>query len=307
MIEYQINELIGDTMKKVITLIILFLLIFTMTGCKKSETLTTDSTDSQVADSTESTEAIETVAASTEAATPTATATRTSPAPTASTTAPSIKKDVPTSAPVQSTEPQPAKATDFVANLKISKSTSQIIVVSATGTHATVSMHEIQNGEWTQIISTSGRVGSDGVGTASEYCSKTPVGIFGLSLAFGVANNPGTALPYTKLNDSHYWVDDVSSAYYNRFVSTDDPSIAKDWNSAEHLIDYPGPYNYAIAIDYNLARVPGNGSAIFLHCSNGNATAGCVSVLEPDMVFILKHIKNGCVILIDTENNIYTH
>jgi len=200
---------------------------------------------------------------------------------------------------------------DFVANLNISNSVNQMIVVAASGSTATVTMHEIQDSEWTQIMSTQGLVGVNGVDdptNVNEGTKITPTGIYTLSTAFGVKDKPdGTSMPYTKVNDSYYWVDYPTSKYYNKFVSTSDPNIAIDWQSAEHIIDYPTQYAYAIAIDYNLSCIPNNGSAIFLHCSNGKATYGCVSIPQEEMVFVLQHIHSGCVIVIDTANGIYNY
>lgn len=198
--------------------------------------------------------------------------------------------------------PEPEVHLDFVAKLNISKSVNQMIVVSAKGSGASVTMHEIQDGIWTEIMSTSGYVGQQGVGSTSEEVSVTPAGIYSLSIAFGVNSNPGTSFSYTKVDDSYYWVDDSNSPCYNHFVST--KNVVADWNSAEHLIDYPNQYAYAIAIDYNTGCVPGAGSAIFLHCSNGNATGGCVAIPQDWMVFVLNHIHSGCVIVIDKESNI---
>lgn len=197
------------------------------------------------------------------------------------------------------------KNTDFVATLNVSKTVNQMIVVSANGTKANITMHEIQNGEWTQIMSTEGFVGKDGVGKASESAKITPAGVYTLSIAFGVNDNPGTALPYTKVDDSYYWVDDFTSPYYNKFVSIN--NVVGDWNSAEHIIDYPVQYAYSIAIDYNMNYIPGEGSAIFLHCANGSATYGCVSIPKNDMVFVLQHIQKGCVIVIDASSEIYKY
>jgi len=196
---------------------------------------------------------------------------------------------------------------DFVTKLKISNSVNQIVVVAASGSKATVTMHEIQNGEWTQIMSTHGYVGKDGVGNASESTSITPAGIYTLSIAFGVDKSPGTSLPYTKVDNSNYWVDDTNSPYYNTFQSTSNPNFIADWESAEHIIDFPTQYAYVIAIDYNTDCIPNAGSAIFLHCSNGKATAGCVSIPADEMIFVLQHIHSGCVIVIDTENGIYKY
>ena len=62
-----------------------------------------------------------------------------------------------------------------------------------------------------------------------------------------------------------------------------------------------------IAIDYNMDCIPNTGSAIFLHCSNDNGTYGCVSIPEASMELVLQHIHSGCVIVIDTENDIYNY
>lgn len=86
-----------------------------------------------------------------------------------------------------------------------------------------------------------------------------------------MADNPGSSRGYLKVNNNHYWVDDSSSIYYNKLV--DIFQTGKRWNSAEHLAKYPKAYKYAIAITYNTECIPGRGSAIFLHCDTGNATA----------------------------------
>ncbi len=193
---------------------------------------------------------------------------------------------------------EPEKSQSFVSEWNIAKTAGQIISVLASGTAAEVSMHEKDvNGLWHEIMSTSGYVGTGGVGTASESSPATPQGIYTLTQAFGVCPDPGTSLPYVQVNDSHYWVDDPNSQYYNRFVSTN--NVDKDWISAEHLLDSPSAYAYAIAIDYNLDCVPGAGSAFFLHCSTGEPTFGCVSVPRDDMVFILQNITENAYIVID--------
>lgn len=200
-------------------------------------------------------------------------------------------------------EPESSNPNSWLNNLSASANHNQLIIVSANGSRADVSMYvKTSSSSWETIVSAYGFVGMEGVGTASEYSSRTPAGIFSLSLAFGVNNNPGTSLPYTHVDSSHYWVDDPDSTYYNQFVSTN--YISPDWSSAEHIVDYPGPYAYAIAIDYNTSCVKGAGSAIFLHCSNGSATYGCVSVPTQTMITILNNINPGCAIIIDNEWNI---
>ena len=80
------------------------------------------------------------------------------------------------------------------------------------------------------------------------------------------------------------WVDDSASPLYNTWQQ--DPADGR-WASAERL-DQPGPYRHAAVVDYNAARQPGKGSAIFLHVSMGHGTAGCVAVADPVLVSLLR-------------------
>lgn len=195
---------------------------------------------------------------------------------------------------------------DWVANLSVAQRTNQLIVVAANGTSATISMHvKDEKGNWTQILSTNGFVGRDGVGQASEYSACTPQGVWGFCQAFGNAPNPGTGLSYIQVDDSYYWVDDVNSAYYNKFVSTRE--VTTDWNSAEHITACGSAYNYVLALDYNAACVPGSGSAFFLHCSEGKPTSGCISVPENTMIQIMQQVQPGCLIIIDTAQGVYNY
>ena len=190
----------------------------------------------------------------------------------------------------------------WVSDLDIAQSASQMILVSVSGTTATVTMHTKSSGTWTQILSTSGYIGKNGLGKTQEGDGKTPVGVYHFTKAFGVKSNPGTSLSYTKVDSSYYWVDDSDSQYYNQLVSTN--LVTKDWDSAEQITAYPTAYAYVLALDYNSSCTPGKGSAIFLHCSTGNATAGCISIPEDDMVTVLKNVTSDCVIVIDSSSNI---
>jgi L,D-peptidoglycan transpeptidase YkuD (ErfK/YbiS/YcfS/YnhG family) len=48
----------------------------------------------------------------------------------------------------------------------------------------------------------------------------------------------------------------------------------------------------------NPKRVPGAGSAFFLHVSSGRPTAGCVAVPRSNMVDLLRWLKPGALIAI---------
>lgn len=192
---------------------------------------------------------------------------------------------------------------DWVQSLRIAQSLNQLIVVSTSGSRATVSMHNKNaDGTWTEILSTSGFIGRNGLGKTREGDRKTPVGVYGFTSAFGIRPDPGCSLGYTQVDDSYYWVDDPSSSHYNRMVSTN--TMPADWNSAEHITAVGQPYDYVLALNYNAACTPGAGSAVFLHCSNGNATAGCVSVPEDVMIRIMQNVRPGCNILIDSADGV---
>lgn len=191
---------------------------------------------------------------------------------------------------------------DWVSELEVDSGVKQMIVVSANGSRANVSMHNKDaNGEWKQILETEGYVGKNGIGKTKEGEAKTPVGIFHFTDAFGIKENPGCGMPYLQVDDSYYWVDDSQSSYYNQFVTTKD--VSWDWKSAEHIIGAGKVYNYVLALDYNSKCVPGLGSAIFLHCEAGKPTAGCVSVPEDIMVQIMQNVQEDCIILINSEEN----
>lgn len=193
---------------------------------------------------------------------------------------------------------------DFVSTLSCADTYEQLIVVSADGSNAVVTMHERnKDNVWEEILRTTGYVGKNGVGEAAENKAVTPSGDYRIGIAFGLSPNPGAAMDYLQADDTYYWVDDPDSAYYNQFVTTKEVS-PKNWDSAEHITDYPDVYAYVLSINYNTDCIPGAGSAIFLHCSNDKPTLGCVSVPMEDMIFILNHIKEGCRIIIDTPENI---
>lgn len=125
---------------------------------------------------------------------------------------------------------------------------------------------------------------------------KTPIGEFELGIAFGKYDSIDTKLPYIKIEDDMYWVDDVNSDEYNELIKT---SI-KPMFSAEHLIDYvDDAYEYAIEIKTNPDNINGKGSAIFLHCKRKEYTAGCVAIEKEDMKKLIGMIDFDTKIIIE--------
>ncbi len=177
------------------------------------------------------------------------------------------------------------------------KKSDQVLLIRGSASKAKVYFLEKKSSTvWKLKRRTTGYLGRLGVGTHREGVPNTPSGDYSFGVAFGTKADPGTDFAYTQVDASHYWVDDSSSAYYNQFVSTNE--VTADWNSAEHLIDYPAAYAYALSLNYNTKGTAGKGSAIFLHCSTGGPTAGCISVPQKDMVYFLKNLKTDARIII---------
>lgn len=199
-----------------------------------------------------------------------------------------------------------------IANTYAAQNSSQIVtVISEGGSYGElVAWEKVSDGSWREVQRVKARLGANGLKDASlvyEMDKCTPTGIYTLTEAFGINENPGSGLPYRTLDGTEYWIDDVNSDYYNT-MQFGEPNGR--WNSAEKLIDYPGYYNYSIVIDYNRSPViKGKSSAIFLHCDIGTYTYGCVAIPQNNLVNILKWLetsKNPVIILDFSYEDIYS-
>ena len=172
------------------------------------------------------------------------------------------------------------------------------IEVVASGTSGTLTVFSNSNGKRQELLRTDAYVGRNGCSTEKrEGDGKTPVGMYEIRRGFGLATPPAVNIAYTRLTGKELWVDDVASTRYNQWVTAD--VAPKDWNSAENLSKELVAYKYAAVVEYNTASiVKGAGSAIFLHCSEGKPTSGCISVPEEAMVKILGLMKPGTRIAI---------
>lgn len=168
-------------------------------------------------------------------------------------------------------------------NLEAAKEADQLIVVVGTGgCNADTYYYSKDEGSWGLEWKEASIVGRGGITAAkTEGDGKTPAGTYGFTMAFGLKADPGSVLPYHTIVKGDYWVDDSASPYYNSLVNTS--VTPKTWGSAENLAKASPYYNYALALDYNPDRVPGKGSAIFLHCftaSPDKGSAGCIRLPE---------------------------
>lgn len=110
-------------------------------------------------------------------------------------------------------------------------------------------------------IETNAYIGKNGMTKDKrEGDGKTPVGEFELGLILGTHKHEKNinGLEYIQIIEDMYWVDDIKSKYYNKLVNI--KNIEKDWDSAEHLIEYSVQYEYLLEIKTNPKNIKGKGS-----------------------------------------------
>lgn len=200
-----------------------------------------------------------------------------------------------------------ADSPEWVTKLDAAKDAEQLIVVAGVDkTTAYVTMHEKDaEGTWKQLIATPGFIGLDGLGDANINDCYTPVGTFTIDKAFGIADDPGCQMEYTKVDDTYYWSGDPREGmHFNELVSIKDvPDL--DTENSEHITDFDYAYQYVLNMGYNSECEYEKGFAFFLHCfrMNRTYTGGCVGVPENIMKYIMQHVKPGCKITIDSLEN----
>ncbi len=194
------------------------------------------------------------------------------------------------------------KSPDWVTKIPAVKNNTQMVVVAAYDKNtAWISMHEKdENGDWQMIMTTPGIIGKNGLGKTKEGDSKTPVGVFHFNKAFGIKDNPGTKLKYTKVDENIYWSGDTKYKYNEMADIRDYPLLNK--KDSEHIIDYPTYYDYCLNISYNEEGTPGKGSAIFMHCFGPHKpfSGGCVALPEAKMRFLMQRVNPDCAVVIDS-------
>ena len=191
---------------------------------------------------------------------------------------------------------------EWVSGIPEAADARQLFVVAGIGqTTAYVSMHEkAEDGSWKQIMTTPGYIGKYGLGKTKEGDAKSPVGTFHFNRAFGIAEDPGCAIPYYQVGENDYWSGDQREGYsYNQMVSIQDlPDLNTD--DSEHILDYTYQYQYCLNISYNEEGTPGLGSAIFLHCLGPQKpySGGCIAIPKDQMITVMKNVKEDCVVVI---------
>jgi len=241
--------------------------------------------------SSTSTTTTSTTTTTTEPAAPTTT---TEPPPT--TTAPAVTRTTSPAPP-----PPTTCAAALPARLATTSGARQIITVEAPGygvTSATLTAWQLTGSCWSVVDGPwTARLGYTGLSTDKhEGDGATPAGIFGFqSTIYGNDPNPGVHYDYRQLVCGDWWDEDSSSPTYNTFqeVPCAESHPAFDNGSSEALWTETQAYPSFAVINYNPDRVPGLGSAIFLHADVGGPTDGCVSLPLGELDSVLDWLQPG--------------
>ncbi|WP_329792869.1 L,D-transpeptidase family protein [Lentzea sp. DG1S-22] len=195
------------------------------------------------------------------------------------------------------TTSRPRLGTPWFAD-RVGGATQVISVVGAGGSDATVTTWQKSGSDWARVSGgISAKVGPPGISSSyGESSSATPAGVFGITGAFGRQADPGSGVPYFRVDGSDWWVSDVGSPLYNTHQRCARGTCPFDESRSENLADQGAVYDYALVMGVNGQRVPGGGSAFFVHVTNGAATAGCVAVAASALVSIMRWVRPGAVI-----------
>lgn len=176
---------------------------------------------------------------------------------------------------------------------RFATSGKQVIVVSAPRnrtTHARLRAYQRGAGGWRQVMNVKARIGANGLVAGNKRrqgSNTTPTGMYSITQSFGVAANPGTSMPFSRVGPDHYWVGDNASPFYNEMRLGSEGGFKR--KLSERMISYMPDYKYGAVIDFNRPNpIRGRGFAIFLHANGGGATAGCVSIGVKKMKSLLR-------------------
>jgi L,D-peptidoglycan transpeptidase YkuD (ErfK/YbiS/YcfS/YnhG family) len=172
----------------------------------------------------------------------------------------------------------------------------QLVTVSAAphATVATLSLWTRSGSCWRRVAGPwQARLGRAGLSAHKhEGDGATPIGTYRFgSTMYGIAPSPGVRFRYHRLVCGDWWDEDPSSRTYNTFRHVACGLAPSFRGGSEALWRISPQYRYFAVIDYNARPiVAGRGSAIFLHVAVG-ATAGCVSLPEPELVQLLRWLR----------------
>lgn len=175
----------------------------------------------------------------------------------------------------------------------------QVVIVSCPSwgsTHAVLEAYERVGEQWSCVLEpVEARIGSTGMVVAEgrlQGSGTTPAGTFTLTEAFGLAPDPGTALPYSHVISSDYWwVCDPGSPHYNQlrlsmqggFRPTTTGRRASEW-----IVEHAPEYDHVVVVDFNRPYPDRSlGSGIFIRGGLILPTDGGVGIAPENVLRLL--------------------
>ena len=116
----------------------------------------------------------------------------------------------------------------------------------------------------------------------------TPKGLFNLKKLYFRKDRVG--IPKCKIykkviKKNMAWCDDPNHKKYNEEIITSNKNLKENLYRKDHK------YDYIISISHNERKIPGNGSAVFIHLTeNYMPTVGCIALKRKDFEILLKLI-----------------
>ena len=117
----------------------------------------------------------------------------------------------------------------------------------------------------------------------------TPIGLFRLKKLYFRKDHVGT--PECKITKKIIkrdmaWCDDPNHKKYNQEIKVNNKNLKENLYRKDHR------YDYIISISHNEKKVPGKGSAVFIHLTNDyKPTVGCIALKKKDFEIFLKLIN----------------
>ena len=117
----------------------------------------------------------------------------------------------------------------------------------------------------------------------------TPKGLFNLKKLYFRKDRvdiPECKISKKVIKRNMAWCDDPSHKKYNEEIITSNKNLKENLYRMDHK------YDYIISISHNERKIPGKGSAVFIHLTdNYKPTAGCIALKRKDFKILLKLIK----------------
>lgn len=198
--------------------------------------------------------------------------------------------------------PAEAASGNLASKISVPASVKQMVTVTSgrwSDTSATIRVWRRRGDSWHLVRGpVRASLGWNGFVRARERrqsTGTTPAGRFTMRSVFGTRADPGSHLPYRRVDGNDFWpYEPRDAATYNIFQPS--KAATTRWRSdyVERLASYPYEYAYSIVLGFNLPRGvrwsekrrqyvaretadTDRGGGIFLHVKEKRYTAGCVS------------------------------